>query len=408
MTRLARRKLTAEDILRTIFIVLFAQIVLVLLISLFTCIPMDFMAVITPPHHVHGDYRDLYLATWAWLHGINPYLASSRFVTPPPSLLATLPFQWLSVNAGAFFFFLTNIAVIAAAVWKLCGVYHLTSRERLLFYGVVAIYYPALYLIADGNLDGLMLGLVVIAIFAQNSILRAVALGLSISLKVYSTLLLVVLAAARKWKQAALSLGALVLAMAPFWFLFAGYIGSEHARTAKVFTEQNISPFAMVADIVLSKRIAVHLPYAVFPAAYLMVWLASYGYMLYRSRNASLTTRMLYSLAWTLAMPLQVFPHTGLMLLPLLALKIREIGDRGSTTLPDRLFLTGFCMVGFQQEAFGNYLMLWVPRIERVCQALDPMGTVLVIASLMLAAPGAAPRGSERLSDAAAATPVAL
>jgi hypothetical protein len=327
------------------------------------------------------DFYDFFIATSNWLHGVDPYLRI-RFVTPPQSLLAALPLQFFGSVIGRIVFLVINIAIVAASLDSICRQFRMTQRESNLLFGIASIYFPVIFLVERGNLDGIMLGLILVSLFARNRWIKALALSLSIGIKVYSILLLAPLMLARLWKRVVAVVLLLALLMLPFHSLIWSFINSQTRRSAELFGAENICPIALLSPMdVFDVRQQYALSHAV-TLAYLALWIASYAIMLFKNRDSDMTVKAVYSLAWMLAMPLQVFPYTGVMLLPLLVLKSREIAKRGFITFPDRLFLMGFCLVGFQQTAFSTYFHL--PQLVRLFDALNPLGTTLVIGSLVL------------------------
>lgn len=370
---------TVEGILMHVFKVLFMQLQCILFILLITGIKPTFVQY----WGFQSDFYDFFVAASNWFQGIDPYL-NSRFVTPPPSLLAALPLQFLGHGFGRVAFMFIDLAVIAASLAGICKWFKLTPRESRLLFGVASMYFPVIFLLERGNLDGIMLGLILLSLFAGNHLIKVAALSLSIGIKAYSILLLVPLLLARMWKRVGAVVLLLGILMIPFHSLFWSFIYAQTRRSADLRGAENLCPIALLSPMNVFE-VGQH--YALSHAVtlvYLALWAASYAIMLYKNRNSDLTVKAVYSLAWMLAMPLQVFPYTGVLLLPLLVLKCREIAQRGFIALSDRMFLMGFCLVGFQQTAFSAYFS--IPHMIRFFDALNPLGTALVIGSLMLQA----------------------
>jgi hypothetical protein len=237
---------------------------------------------------------------------------------------------------------------------------------------------PVHFLVETGNLDGIMLGLILMSIFPENGVLKAFAFSLSIIIKIYSVILFAPLILARKWVQVAVSAIVLPLLLLPFHSLFSSFIRMQAGRTIQVAWLDNICPMGALAVFGHNH---------VLRYIYLVMWIASYGYMLFKNRNSPLSSQMIYSLAWMLAMPMQVIPYTGILLLPLLALKSHEITVKNFVAVSDRLFLIGFCLVGFQQTAVIDYFQSF-PLAIKLFGIVNPIGTILVIVSLVLALSG--------------------
>ncbi len=339
------------------------------------------------------------------MHGNNPYL--DRFVTPPPSLLATLPLQYFGLVLASFLFLIINSTIVVASLRSVCNWFKMSQRESLLLLGIASLYFPVIFLLQRGNLDGIMLGLILVSVFAKNRTIRAIALGLSISFKIYSVLLLAPLMLARQWKRVMLALLTLVLLILAFHSQLGRFAAAQTQRSAELLGAENLCPIEMVLPANVTVVTQHYILKRAVTFAYLALWIASYALMLFRQRDSDLATKSVYSFAWMLAMPLQVFPYTGVLLLPLLALKSREMADRGFLVIPDHLFLIGFFLTGFQQTAFSGYVH-FAPAI-RIFNTLNPLGTALVIGSLVLQASKSKEAGrSTHVPDRSTIKPVNL
>ena len=379
-----RSETTVESVLFYVFYALFAQLLFILFVSLITGLTPAFVEKI----RIQLDFFGFVTATSDWLHGVNPYM-NIRFVTPPPSLLVALPFQILSDGLGCILFLFIDLFIVVMSIESICRYCKMTQRESNIFLGIAFIYFPVLFLLERGNLDGIMLGLILISIFAKNRLLKDIALSLSIGFKVYSILLLAPLMLARLWKRVIAVFLLLALLMLPFHSVLWSFVLSQTRRSAQMLGAENICPIGILSPInVTTAQQHYALSHAV-TLVYLAFWLVTYAIMLFRNRESDLTVKAVYSLAWMLAMPLQVFPYTGVLLLPILALKSREMAERGLITIPNRLFLMGFCVVGFQQTAFSSYfgypiMTSLFPHAVRFFDSINPLGTALVIVSLVL------------------------
>ncbi len=380
------RETTVESVLLCVFIALFVQLLFILFVSLITGLAPAFVE----KKVFLVDFGSFYSFTENWLRGADPY-TSPRMFTPPPSLLVALPLQFISSGFGRIVFLLINIAIVAASLAGICYWFKMTRRASLLLFGIASIYFPVIFLLERGNLDGIMLGLILVSIFAKNRFIKELALSLSIGIKVYSILLLVPLMMARRWKRVMAVLLLLALLMLSFYSLFWSFIDAQTKRSALLVGAENICPIGMFSPISVTHANQHYALSHVVTLTYMTFWIASYAFMLFRNRDSDLKVKALYSLAWMLAMPLMVYPYTGVLLLPLMALKCREMAERGFITIPDRLFLIGFCLVGFQQTAFSSYFQFPLaanlfPYAIRLFDAINPLGTALVIGSLMLQA----------------------
>jgi hypothetical protein len=360
-----------------VFFALFVQLQLILFISMLS----GTTAVFLSRAKFQWDFPDLFHATSDWLHGINPYL-NVRIVTPPPSVLATLLLQPFTIDTAAVLFLIVNLTILAASLWSICSWLRMNQRESLLLFGIASMFFPVIFFVASGNLDGMMLGLMLVSLLARNRFLRASALSLSICFKAYSILLLFPFLLARQWKRVMATLALMLLLFLSFHSLFWEFIVAQTRRSTELRGQENLCPIGGVAHyFALDHAHAAAVVYLM--AAYLALWIASYAFMLFRNRGAGLTAQAVYSFAWMLALPLAVFPYTGVLLLPLLALRSHEIAEKGFAAIPDRLFLIGFCLVGFQQTAMSSFFPAH-PHQMWLFYAVNPLGTALVILSLVL------------------------
>jgi hypothetical protein len=152
---------------------------------------------------------------------------------------------------------------------------------------------------------------------------------------------------------------------------------------------ENLSPGGFLANI------AVHHP--AVRMAYLLLWLAGYGAMLYRRRGGSLASIAILSLAWTVAFPMTVISYTGLMLLPVLALRVKEMALAMNITWVDKLFLLGFLLTGTEQYALFVYYGAAI-HSHQFFPGLNYLGTTLLLISLVLSK-GAAPVAGDTAAE---------
>jgi hypothetical protein len=373
--RFAIGNLTGANVLQTVFIALFAQLQLILFTSLISPKPLAFVQKI----RMQLDFEDFFQATADWLHGLDPYVRVNefhyhRFNKPAPALLVALPLQHFSEAVAAHIFYLCNIAAIAASLWAICRFFKLSKIESLLVFGIGSMYFPLVFVVERGNLDGFMLGLISMSLVLKNPLLRGLSLGLSAGLKLYTLILIFPLIIARQWKLALISLSFFALLLLSFHSLFWPFIHTQMSRGAETSVLENLSPAGLFADYGNNHFVRIF---------YLSLWLISYACMLYRHRSSSLTAQMIYSLPWTMALPFEVLPYTGILLLPVLVLRSREMAAKGFLALHDYLFLAGFLFVGLQQTAMMEYF-LWLTHSHRIFGAVTAFGTTLVIWSLAL------------------------
>jgi hypothetical protein len=373
-------RLTTFAILLRLFAVLFAQMQLIIFASLISPKGVQFASKI----RLQTDFEDFYIAAGDWLAKANPYLRLDafqyqRFNKPAPILLLALPLHYFSEQTASYIFFAANILAILAAVWGICHYFKLNRIERLLLFCIASMYFPVIFVVERGNLDAFMLALIVLSLLFKNPLLKGIALGFSVGLKLYTTLLLAPLALARQWKQAVALLVTSAALFLCFPTLFLSFFRIQQARGGENSLVENISPAAFAS-------IFTHIGESnAFKPAYVALWLVSYGALLIRYRRASSSLLTIYSLPWMAAFPFFVLPYTGVLLLPVMVLRVREMAARGRLMLHDHVFLAGFLLVGFQPYAMTASLA-WMTHSHSLFYTFNPLGTALVIGSLAFGA----------------------
>lgn len=327
------------------------------------------------------DYKFFYAGVGDWFCGIDPYTVDRRLVTPPFSLCAGALFHWVRFERARDLFFILNTGLIAWSLLSYARQVGLNCRAKLMLILIASVYYPAYFLIERGNLDGIMLALLVLAFTAQHWLARAILLGASVAIKLYSGTFLVVFSYRRKWGL----LLATVLAAAFFQLPFAGFLGSFiHAvlsRSTVNSLKENISPGAWI--YLVSGR--PHVPGAT--AVLLVFWALTLLWMLTRARNEETPGGWALYVPWMIAFPTVVYPYTGVLLLVLLAFVVQKV-DGASLRVSDSLLLVGFLLSGTHAVAWTHALEP-LTRFSRAFHLLNPTGTVLLILGACLWVPPA-------------------
>jgi Glycosyltransferase family 87 len=382
-----------EQVCRNIFYILLAQLVILTIWSL----PAQAGPVFI--QHAFGlDYNDFHLAAADWITHLNPYLRA-RFVTPPPSIFAGLLLLWLPAGFAAFLFFVLNLVLIVYSVRACANRLGLSSVSIHYLSWITLLFYPVYLLIERGNIDGLVLGCLSLAICTRSKTLRAALVALAIGLKLYPALLLVAALRLRQWKFVLGVLIALFLLFLPFLSLIVPFIHSVTARGEFLKSIDNISPasiFVAVAGLHIGEWL------------YLIFWTVTLALMAYRHTTFAADSGLLPLIPffpWMVSFPLQVYPYSGVLLLPVLTWKLSGIQSR-KPSLSDNLLINGFLLVGVQATAFTFYLQRVSANDASHAIAhpffhlLNSLGMCLILISLVIAKPGPAhPRSS---SDPAA------
>lgn len=360
--------------LRWVFVLLFVQMQVMLFASFAAKTPLHLLE---KHDTLQLDFFDFFQGTRDWLNGVNPYervdkFLYHRFNKPAPALLVGLPFQHMSYEAAAYTFFGLNVAILLLSLWLLCRYFRLDKNERLLFFGIAAMFLPVIFVVERGNLDGLVLGCVTLALVFSNPFMKVIGIAFSTALKLYTGLLIVTFAIGRRWKLAWMSLLLTVTIFAMFHRYFGVFVRAQMGRTAEISVIDNLCPISMFGN--QANRPLVKLGYVLF-------WVGTLGLMLYRQRRSSLTVQMIFTLPWMMAMPLEIFPYTGVLLLPVLLLRTRMITARGFFRHSDMVFLGGFLLVGFLHYPFATHFS-WLIHSHRLPSAINSLGTTLVLCSL--------------------------
>jgi len=158
------------------------------------------------------DYNDFHMAARAWHAGRDPYEVQ-RFITPPTGAALLLPFAgWAMETVRPY--------IAAAFTLSLLGALALLNRvfvpehaRKSVFWagaGTLFLSYPFLFLFDRLNVDGFVMGLVGVFLWAlwreeesPNWLLAFIAgaaLSLGVGIKLYPALLLLPILLARRWR----------------------------------------------------------------------------------------------------------------------------------------------------------------------------------------------------------------
>lgn len=361
---------TSERMCRSLFYVLVAQ-------TIFICV-WSLVAQTGPIFVYQGffglDFADFYRASLDWLHGVNPYLRP-RFFTPPPSLMVGTAFSWIPFAGAKFVYFALNLGIIVASV-RACARKLRLSRQCVSYLtGITLLFYPVYFQVERGNLEGLVLGCLCWAFCTDNATRRGALVGLAGGLKLYPLLLIAPAILKRQWRfvlGALIAFSALMLLFHPLLHSFLHSV----ARRGSIYEEwENISPAGVILGA-LGPNVG-RLVYMIFWTGTLVLTLQHMG-----RRKGDIT--ILPFLPWMVAFPAQVFPYGGVLLLPTLAWKLREIKGSG-ITLTDKIFLCGFLLLGVQAWALTGYFSsLATPH--PVFHLANSLGMVLILGSLAMSA----------------------
>jgi len=213
------------------------------------------------------------------------------------------------------------------------------------------------------------------AVIVRDQRLRSALIACSIVLKVYSLLLLGVIIAARRFRLALHTALLAIVLVLPFHTLILPYIMIAVTRTAQFTAVENLSPAVILGSF------CKHLPGKL---VFITFWAASLLRASWRHRELLFEERLIVCLPWMAAFPLQVYPYTGVLLLPVLAWKLGNL-HTFRNKIEQRVFLAGFILVGTQQGALNEYF-LWLVRSHRFFPFLNVIGMVCILMSLAIGA----------------------
>jgi hypothetical protein len=220
-----------------------------------------------------------------------------------------------------------------------------------------------------------MLILICSAVIVKDQRLRAVLIASSIVLKVYSLLLLGGMLAAQRFRLVLYTVLSAVLLVLPFHSLVLPYVVIAVTRTAQFTAVENLSPAVILGSL------CKHLPGKLI---FITFWAGSLLRASWRHRELPFEERLIVCFPWMAALPLQVYPYTGILLLPVLAWKIGSL-HTSTNKIERRMFLAGFILVGTQQAALNEYFR-WLVRTHRFFPFLNMIGMVCILMSLAIGA----------------------
>lgn len=333
-----------------------------------------------------NDFAYLYNAAGLFLSGKSPY-GERSFIPLPPALYLPIALHDLSFwNALIAFRTINFVLVVGAMLW-LCHQLRLSLLNSALVLVISLTYGPFYSLLAGGNLDGLMLVLIVFAC-ARNAWLRGTFLGLSIGTKLYSALLLPVLLLRRRWREAVWAVAVLVLAMLPFLPYWPEAFSSVLHRSSTLRLDGNQSP--AVLFIVLFGKTRVWL----WRSCYVSLWGGTLLIKLAvdwadRAEDEEERFRGLDYLPWMAAAPLLVFIYTGTILLPVMALLIQKNQER-RLSWSEWLIVAGFALTGIYPTVISELLSkVFAPGqfVSTIMTLTAPLGiSAMLIGSSAVAA----------------------
>ena len=221
-------------------------------VFLLACMTMPLFYVLLDSYQV--DFRAFYVAAVSASRHLDPYvdnrvygerytdptnqLESSRWVYPPSALFFVEPFAKLRYTPARLLFGLLSMGSLA---WILL---YLSDRFEVKDAWVIAAYVsiPVMACVERGQIDLLILFLLVLSYACGRRFWAGIPLGLAISIKMFPAAILLWLLLERRFREVATALGVLItVVLLSFWrYGAAGYVEFRH-NLANLAPEQKTS-----------------------------------------------------------------------------------------------------------------------------------------------------------------------
>jgi hypothetical protein len=345
------------------------------------------------------DYGDFYLAAMYHARHLSIY-STGGFVWPPFSILVGQLFQSMPFETARYWWLALNLCFLIAALAGFSRQIKLSRRDTILLYMIAAAFYPTYFLLERGHIDGLMLACLVFAFRARHWALRSLLFGMSIGLKLYSALLVVLLARKKQWAVLAGGVAAAVLIQLPWLNLALSYPHVLSRRTSQWIVVENITP----APLFFTAFGWLGQP--LWKLIFLLFWLLTLMWFLLRLNTAPEdSTDWVLVVPWMIAMPLVVYPYSAVLTLPLLAYQSKQMEGR-QWGAAEWLFASGFVLIGTQQNAWTGVISHLSSHTEWV-YLLNSLGSALLIVSCCMLASRYRGTAAERNESVRSGTAVA-
>lgn len=119
----------------------------------------------------YPDFRIYYTSALLFLEGVNPYTAKDAllvpFLYPPITILIFLPFLAFSLQLAGLFWTVINIFLLLVSFYVLIILFEekITSNSTLILFGLTCLYFPVKYTLGMGQINILVLFVLVLFIY---------------------------------------------------------------------------------------------------------------------------------------------------------------------------------------------------------------------------------------------------
>jgi Glycosyltransferase family 87 len=325
--------------------------------------------------YVGFDFSHFFKSADLWIGHRSPY-ANPAFPAPPASLIPYVLLHRLPERTAHELFFVVMMLLVVITMGVFCYKLRLTRENTVLAFIVMFTFAPFYASLNGGNIDSLMLVLLLGAVLVRRQWIQDLLLGISIALKVYSAVILVEWIVRRRWQRFARALLAAILITVPFYPYVGDMVRRLLWRTSAEFSHENISPAAAFQALLGHGRLAM--------ALYLLFWGTTFVLMLYygsKDREGTDEFETLRLLPWMMTFPSLVLSYVGIIALPIIALLFGQSQSR-ELTFWERVSLVGIALLNFYPLVFARLLPLTDAAMVRCTALFNPLnaiGTTLIL-----------------------------
>jgi hypothetical protein len=186
------------------------------------------------------DFLVFYRTSRDILAGASQYAV----VDPPLASLVAVPFLPFGQQAATYAFFVANLAMVLTALALTARRFAFRSAtEVALLAGIFGLYCPSYFLLQRGNIDGVVMLCVALAIWSVGRAWASAFVVLGVSLKIYPAVMLAYFTMARRWRALWVAAVTALICVAVVWPLWPAYGHMLMSRSARWEVAENSSLF---------------------------------------------------------------------------------------------------------------------------------------------------------------------